>query len=142
MPGTILLADDSPTIGQALYRALATEGGYDLCAQAADGQEAISLAKRYKPDLVILDLAMPKMNGLETARELKKIMPTVPVILHTIHASTVRELFAQDSCVDLVIPKGDFARLIAHVRTLLGAEPREDATQLSEPIHQGLKRNA
>ena len=75
MPGTILLADDSPTIGQALYRALATEGGYDLCAQAADGQEAISLAKRYKPDLVILDLAMPKMNGLDAARHLMGTAP-------------------------------------------------------------------
>jgi DNA-binding NarL/FixJ family response regulator len=119
MPKTILLADDSPVIGQTLYRALATEGGYDLCAQAADGSEAISLAKQYKPDLVILDLAMPKMNGLETARELKKIMPSVPIILLTLHASTVKELFAEDSCVDLVIPKGDFARLVEHVRMLL-----------------------
>ena len=119
MPKTILLADDSPVIGQALYRALATEGSFDLCAQAADGSEAISLAKHYKPDLVILDLAMPKMNGLETARELKRIMPTVPIILLTLHASTVKELFAEDSCVDLVIPKGDFARLVEHVRALL-----------------------
>jgi DNA-binding NarL/FixJ family response regulator len=119
MPKTILLADDSPVIGQTLYRALATEGSYDLCAQAADGSEAISLAKQYKPDLVILDLAMPKMNGLETARELKKIMPTVPIILLTLHASTVKELFAGDSCVDLVVPKGDFARLVEQVRMLL-----------------------
>jgi DNA-binding NarL/FixJ family response regulator len=119
MPKTILLADDSPVIGQTLYRALATEGSYDLCAQAADGSEAISLAKQYKPDLVILDLAMPKMNGLETARELKKIMPAVPIILLTLHASTVKELFAGDSCVDLVVPKGDFARLVEQVRMLL-----------------------
>jgi DNA-binding NarL/FixJ family response regulator len=134
MPKTILLADDSPVVGQTLYRALATEGSYDLCAQAADGSEAISLAKRYKPDLVILDLAMPKMNGLETARELKKIMPTVPIILHTIHASTVEELFAGDSCVDSVIPKGDFTRLMANVRTLLCAEAAEDTTQFRDPI--------
>lgn len=135
MPKTILLADDSPIIGQTLYRLLAIEGSFDLCAQAADGSEAISLAKRYKPDLVILDLAMPKMNGLETARELKKIMPTVPIILLTLHASTVQESFAWDSCVDLVIPKGDFARLMAHVRTLLCVEAGED-TQFSEPIQQ------
>jgi hypothetical protein len=68
------------------------------------------------------------MNGLETARELKKIMPTVPIILHTIHASTVQESFAGDSCVDLVIPKGDFTRLMAHVRTLLCAEADKDDT--------------
>lgn len=119
MPKTILLADDSPVIGQTLYRALAAEGNYDLCAQAADGSEAISLAQRYKPDLIILDLAMPKMNGLETARELKKIMPAVPIILLTLHASTAKELFAGDSCVDLVVPKGDLARLMERVRMLL-----------------------
>ena len=55
MAKTILLADDSPMTGQTLYGALAIEGSYDLCAQAADGSEAISLAKRYKPDLVIRD---------------------------------------------------------------------------------------
>lgn len=134
MPKTILLADDSPLIGQTLYRALANEGSYELCAQAADGDEAISLAQRYQPDLIILDLAMPKMNGLETARELKKIMPAVPIILLTLHASTVKELFAGDSCVDLVIPKGDFALLMERVRKLLCAESSEDGTQLSEPI--------
>jgi DNA-binding NarL/FixJ family response regulator len=134
MPKTILLADDSPIIGQTLYRALASEGNYDLCAQAADGSEAISLAQRYKPDLVILDLAMPKMNGLETARELKKIMPAVPIILLTLHASTVHQLFDGDACVDLVLPKGNFASLMDHVRTLLCAESGEDGTQLSEPI--------
>ena len=129
MPKTILLADDSPIIGQTLYRALATEGKYDLCAQAADGSEAISLAKLYKPDLVILDLAMPKMNGLETARELKKMMPTVPIILLTLHASTVKELFGGDSCVDLVIPKGDFRLLMERVRKLLCVESGEDGTR-------------
>jgi DNA-binding response OmpR family regulator len=133
MPKTILLADDSPIIGQTLYRALATEGSWDLCAQAADGSEAISLAKRYKPDLVILDLAMPKMNGLETARELKKIMPAVPIILLTLHASAVEESFAKDWGVDLVLPKGDFTGLMDRVRTLLCAETGEDATQFSEP---------
>ncbi len=61
-------------------------------------------------------------------------MPTVPIILLTLHANTVRESFAGDSCVDLVIPKGDFARLMAHVRTLLCAEAGEDNTQFSEPI--------
>src|SRR5260370_41412116 len=109
-------------IGQPLYRSLVIEGSFDLCAQAADGSEALSLAKRYKPDLVILDLAMPKMTGLETARELKKIMPTVPIILLTLHASTVQELFAGDSYVDLVIPKGDFTGLMDRVRRLLCAE--------------------
>jgi DNA-binding NarL/FixJ family response regulator len=122
MKKTILLADDSPMVGQSLYRLLATEANCELCAQAADGHEAISLAKQCKPDLVILDLSMPKMNGLEAARELRKIMPTVPIILLTLHASSVNESFAESLCVDLVVPKGDFKHLMDSVRTLLFAE--------------------
>src|SRR3984957_9837298 len=122
MPKTILLADYSPIVGQALYRLLAIEKNCELCAQAADGYEAINLAIHGKPDLVVIDKSMPKMSGLEAACELKKIMPTVPIILLTLHASTVNELFAKDLCVDLVVPKGDLGRLMDHVRTLLFAE--------------------
>jgi DNA-binding NarL/FixJ family response regulator len=122
MTKTILLADDSPIVGQALYRLLATEANCELCAQAADGHEAILLAKQCKPDLVILDPSMPKMNGLGAARELKKIMPTVPIILLTLHASSVNESFSENLCVDLVVPKGDFKHLMDSVRALLFAE--------------------
>jgi CheY-like chemotaxis protein len=122
MKKTILLADDSPIVGQSLYRLLATEANCELCAQAADGHEAISLAKQCKPDLIILDLSMPKMNGLDAARELKKIMPTVPIILLTLHASSVNESFPENLCVDLVVPKGDFKLLMDSVRRLLFAE--------------------
>jgi CheY-like chemotaxis protein len=131
IPKTILLADDSPLIGQALYRLLATEENYDLRVQAADGKSAISLAQECKPDLVILDLSMPKMNGLQTARELKKIMPSVPIILFTLHADAVDESVARDWCVDSVVLKGDFKRLISDVRRLLSDESREAASPAS-----------
>ena len=134
MPKSILLADDSPLVGQTLYKFLATEGSFELCAQAGDGSEAISLAKQCKPDLVILDLAMPKMSGLEAARELKKIMPAVPIILLTLHAGIVEESFAKDWGVDLVLTKGNFTGLMDRVRTLLCVQTGEDDTQFSEPI--------
>jgi DNA-binding NarL/FixJ family response regulator len=129
MAKTILLADDSPLVGQTLYRFLTTETGCELCAQAGNGDEAISLAKQCKPDLVILDLAMPKMSGLEAARELKKFMPTVPIILLTLHASAVEESFARDWGVDLVLRKGDFPGLMERVRTLLCVETGDDASK-------------
>jgi DNA-binding NarL/FixJ family response regulator len=134
MTKTILLADDSPIVGQALYKLLATEANLELCAQAADGQEAILLAKQCKPDLVILDLSMPKMNGLETARELKKIMPTVPIILFTLHASSVNESFAGNLCVDLVVPKGDVKHLMDGVRALLFAEAGLGGDMIQKPV--------
>ena len=81
---------------------------------------------------MILDLAMPKMSGLEAARELKKIMPSVPIILLTLHASAIEESFAKDWGVDWVLPKGNLKRLMDRVRRLLCAQPGED-----EPAHQG-----
>jgi YesN/AraC family two-component response regulator len=60
MAKTVLLADDSPVVGQALDRLLAIEANCELCAQAADGLKATSLAKQRKPDLVILDRSRQK----------------------------------------------------------------------------------
>jgi DNA-binding NarL/FixJ family response regulator len=131
IPKTILLADDKPLVGQALYRLLATEENCDLQVQAADGKSAISLAQERKPDLVILDLSIPRRNGLETARELKKIMPSVLIILFTLHADAVDESVARDWCVDSVVLKGDFKRLINDVRRLLSDESREAARPAS-----------
>jgi len=131
MPKTIFLADDSPLVGEALYRMLATEQNCDLRVQAADGASAVSLAQECKPDLVILDLSMPKMNGLETARELKRIMPNVPIILFTLHADAVDESVARDWGVESVVLKGDFKRLINDVRKLLSDENREAASPAS-----------
>ena len=63
---------------------------YDICAEAENGQQAIDLALKHRPDLIILDFAMPVLNGLEAARQLKKIMPGVPIILFTQHATGKR----------------------------------------------------
>jgi PleD family two-component response regulator len=83
MPKTVLVADDNPTIRKMLCRMFEKEEHYDLCAEAEDGKQAIELALQHRPDLIILDLSMPVMNGLEAAHELKKLMPKVPIILFT-----------------------------------------------------------
>jgi len=72
MVKTVLVADDNPTIRKLLCRMFEREENYDLCAEAEDGKQAIELAVQHHPDLVILDLSMPVMNGLESAHELKK----------------------------------------------------------------------
>jgi DNA-binding NarL/FixJ family response regulator len=69
------------------------EEGYEVCAEAIDGQGAIALAIKHRPDLIILDLSMPVMNGVEASPELKQIMPDVPIILSTHHASLSNSLF-------------------------------------------------
>ena len=80
MPKNILVVDDNPSI-RFLIRSLLENSGYSVCGEAEDGADAIEKAKELKPDLICLDLSMPRMNGAEAASVLKRLMPTVPIIL-------------------------------------------------------------
>jgi len=119
-PKTILVADDNPVIRKALCEMFEIEEDYDLCAEATNGVEAITLAKQWRPDLVILDLSMPEMNGYDAACEIKRIMPDVRIILFTLYADTAREqLMGVNSPIDLIVSKSDLANILKHVRALI-----------------------
>jgi CheY-like chemotaxis protein len=119
-PKIILVADDNPAIRKVLCEMFEVEGNYDLCAEAVNGQEAIELAKKHRPDLIILDLSMPKMNGYDAAREIKRIMPDVRIILFTLYADTAREeLMGVNSPIDLIVSKSDLANILKHVGSLI-----------------------
>jgi len=90
MPNSVLIATDNAAV-RAGIRFQLESSGLEVCGEARDGLDALDKAVELKPDLIVLDLAMPRMNGLEAARELKRICPGVPVILHTIYADAVRE---------------------------------------------------
>lgn len=124
MSRSILVADDNPLIRKMLCRLFEAEKEYDVCAEATNGQEAIELALKHRPDLIILDMSMPVLNGLDAARRLKKLMPNVPIILFTQHVDLTSTLSAADLPVDRIISKGDAAELMGHVRSLL---PPSDA---------------
>jgi CheY-like chemotaxis protein len=121
MPKTILVADDNAMIRKILCKIFETEQDYDHRAEAVNGEEAIALAKQCRPDLIILDFAMPAMNGIDAARELKRIMPAVPIILFTLHTETIKHLLGLNSLIDLVVAKSDAINLVQHVRTLIHA---------------------
>jgi two-component system nitrate/nitrite response regulator NarL len=82
---TVLIVDDSPIVRRTLCSALQSDG-FAVCEEANDGQEAIDLAEKLSPDLIILDLSMPVMNGLQAAPVLRKLVPKSPIILYTLHA--------------------------------------------------------
>ena len=113
------MADDSPLMRKILCEIFEAEEDYDTCAEATNGQEAIDLALQHRPELIILDLSMPVMNGVEASRELKRIMPTVPIILFTLYADIENEALAADLLVDKVVSKGEAQNLIGHVRSLI-----------------------
>jgi CheY-like chemotaxis protein len=119
MAKTILVADDNAQIRRRLCELVKAEKNFDVCAEAADGQEAIEMAKKYNPDLIILDLSMPVMDGMTAARELKKLMPWVPIILFTQYADLRGTVLNSDLPVDRIVSKTETAGLMEHVRALL-----------------------
>jgi CheY-like chemotaxis protein len=122
MPKTILVADDNPEIRKMLCHMFEVEEHYDICAEAANGQEAIDLGVKHRPDLIILDLSMPVMNGLEAAWKLKEIMPEVPIILFTQHAYFTHDLLlGADRPFDRIASKTDAGELMGHVKSLAPA---------------------
>lgn len=80
----VLLADDHVVVRQGL-RMLLEHHGYVVVAEAADGLEAVKLAEQSKPDVAVLDLAMPKLNGIDAAREVRRVSPRTRTILLTVH---------------------------------------------------------
>ncbi|HEY2546683.1 MAG TPA: response regulator transcription factor [Candidatus Acidoferrum sp.] len=81
----ILVADDHEVSRKGICSILSSRAGMDVCAEASDGQEAIEKALVVKPDMVILDFSMPTLDGVSAARTLKQILPTVPVIILSMH---------------------------------------------------------
>lgn len=92
-----------------------------MCAEAKNGREAIEKAELLRPDLIVTDLSMPGMNGLEETRVLKKLMPTVPVIIYTMLDGPVLAEEARRAGASAVVSKAEpMTVLIAKARTLLG----------------------
>lgn len=102
----ILVVDDSDSIRAVLKRHLDGRGGLTVCGEACDGVEAIEKAKQIGPDLVLLDLAMPRLNGAAAASILKKEMPDVPIILFTLYAKSVENLGLAVGA-DMILAKSD-----------------------------------
>jgi len=127
MSKSILIADDSQEVRKHVSRILRSNQDFEVCAEAVNGQEAVAKARELHPDLVILDLGMPVMNGLEAARELKRILPRVPIILFTLHGQILSDAEARPFGIDRVVAKSDISQLNDHVRSLLPAAESDDA---------------
>ena len=120
MPKSILIADDSPLILKMLRDTLEAEGGWKVCDAAANGREAIEKAQQLKPDLIVLDLAMPVMNGLEAARELTSLLPSVPLLMFTNYETAQLKREALSAGIRVVVSKnGSIGTLVSSIQTLL-----------------------
>jgi DNA-binding NarL/FixJ family response regulator len=84
-PVRILIADDFPAVRHAIRRLLAAEPGWEIVAEASDGREAVQLAIDHRPDLAIIDAAMPALNGIEATREIARHLPGTRILLLTVY---------------------------------------------------------
>ena len=116
----ILIADDQEMVRKMLRALLETHADWQVCGEAANGLEAVQKAAELKPDVIILDLAMPEMDGLHAAREILSNTPTLPILLYTNHAFSTLALEAKKNGIREVINKSVSEReLIGAVEALL-----------------------
>ena len=116
----ILVVDDSAKFRYAVRAFLENQTGFEVCGEAVDGDDAIEKAKELKPDLILLDLLMPGMNGVEITSVLKAMMPEVPIILLTAHDDKVGKALAPVAGASVVVEKQDgMNKLIEFAQGLL-----------------------
>ena len=114
MPKSVLLVDDNAVIRQALCRLFLSEAGFEICGEAENGQKAIEKAQELRPDLIVMDLSMRVMNGIAATRVLKRLMPTVPLIIFSEYSDVFSEKEARSAGVSALVSKAE------HVSVLLG----------------------
>jgi DNA-binding NarL/FixJ family response regulator len=100
------------------------EEDFDVCGEAENGKEAVEKAQELQPDLILLDLSMPVMNGLDATRVLKQMMPDVPVIMFSAYRGSSTEKEARTVGASALVSKFEhISVLLGKVRTML--EPRQ-----------------
>jgi DNA-binding NarL/FixJ family response regulator len=119
---TVLVVDDNPGIRQAVAKAFLSDG-FAICGEASNGREAVDLARKLKPNLIILDLAMPVMNGLEAAPVLREVVPGTPIILFTLYGREVQQDQVSELGIDLVLSKTESLDMVLQkAHELMGDE--------------------
>jgi DNA-binding NarL/FixJ family response regulator len=120
LPKNILIVDDSTVVRNTFRQTLEAEAGWSVCGEAVDGRDGIEKAQQYKPDLIVLDLAMPVMDGLQAARELTRLLPGVPLMMFTSYDSPQLQREALSVGVRKVVSKSaSTGALISSIHALL-----------------------
>jgi len=91
----VMIVDDHAVIRRGVQSILRAFPEWEVCAEAADGQEAVKLAQSIQPEIIIMDVSMPGLNGLEATRMIRNILPNIKILLLTLHSSAelVRSAF-------------------------------------------------
>ena len=107
MVRSVLIADDQEVIRRMLCFLFDSQSDFEVCGEAENGQEAVEMAQVLHPDLIMLDLSMPVMNGIEAACELKRLMPMTPIIVFSEFSDVFSEREAHATGVAALVSKAE-----------------------------------
>jgi DNA-binding NarL/FixJ family response regulator len=115
----ILLVDDFPAVRTGLRTMLESRGDWKVIGEAEDGEQGLAQARRFQPDIAVVDIGMPRMNGLTLTREIRRLLPTVEVLIVTDHDSRQMLKAAQEAGARGYIVKSQAgSHLLAAVQAL------------------------
>ena len=119
MATRILIADDDAPVRQLLRRILEVHPGWQVCGEASNGRDAVAKAKQLSPDVVVMDLTMPQMNGLEAAREISRSNHLHMLLLTVQEVSQTLAREARKAGFQGAMSKGKSTEVISGIETLL-----------------------
>ena len=120
MMKSVLIADDQELIRRMLCLMFASQDDFEVCGEAENGLEAVEMARVLRPDLILLDLSMPVMNGIEAACELKRLMPMTPIIVFSEFSDVFSKREARDVGIAACVSKTEaLSVLLDRARTVL-----------------------
>ncbi len=136
----ILIADDHEIVRKGIAAMLSNEEGFEVCGQAVDGRDAVRLAEKLKPDIVLLDITMPELNGIDATRQIRRVAPEARVIIFTMHDAErlVHEVF-QAGAFGYVLKSDVGTHLLAAVRKV-GSGERYFSSKVSEMVFDAYLR--
>ncbi len=134
---TIVIAEDYTILREGLRALISSNPDFEVVAEAGDGQEAIKCVEKLKPDLVLMDLSMPRMDGMDAIREIRKQIPKTKIVVLTIHKTEEHVFAAFKAGADgYVLKDATYDELIMAVKNVLGGK-RYLSPGISEKVLQG-----
>jgi DNA-binding NarL/FixJ family response regulator len=119
----VLIVDDNAYVRKSLRWTIEHELEWQVCGEAANGAEGVSAATQMKPDIVVLDLSMPVMNGIEAARQLRRLVPRTHLLMFTSYVTPTLEEAARDVGIEAFVAKSEGAPMLLQSLRRLASSP-------------------